>query len=120
MISGSPTPEGRTNPSAVRFTSVHLLIALAILLFASPFIQELPAAKVIQRFLIAVVFLSALFAVAGRGSLLVGSLLAAAAWIDIRHRVIPDCCPVFPASGHRVPDLCDRPGARLYPFGDRS
>lgn len=81
MISGSPTPEGRTNPSAARFTSVHLLIALALLFFVSPFIQELPSAKVIQRFLVAVVFLSALFAVAGRGSLLVGSLLAAAALI---------------------------------------
>lgn len=66
---------------ALRFTSVHLLIALAILFVASPFIQELPSAKVIQRFLIVVVFLSALFAVAGRGSLLAGSLLAAAAVI---------------------------------------
>lgn len=62
-----------------RFTSVHLLIALAILFVASPFIQELPSAKVIQRFLIAVVFLSALFAVADRRSLLVGSLLAGTA-----------------------------------------
>lgn len=79
MISGSPTPEGRKSPSAARFTSVHLLIALALLFFASPFVQELPSAKVIQRFLVAVVFLSALFAVAGRGSLLAGSLLAAAA-----------------------------------------
>lgn len=66
-------------PKAPRFTSVHLLIALALLFFASPFIQELPSAKVIQRFLIAVVFLAALFAVAGRGSLLVGSLLAGTA-----------------------------------------
>ena len=81
MISGSPTPEGRANPSAARFISVHLLIALALLFFASPFIQELPSAKVIQRFLIAVVFLSALFAVAGRGSFVAGSLLAAAALI---------------------------------------
>ena len=64
---------------APRFTSVHLLIALAILFVASPFIQELPSAKVIQRFLIAVVFLSALFAVADRSSLLVGSLLAGTA-----------------------------------------
>ena len=79
MISGSPTPVGRTNPSAARFTSVHLLIALALLFVASPFIQELPSARVIQRFLIAVVFLAALFAVAGRGSVLVGSLLAGAA-----------------------------------------
>jgi hypothetical protein len=91
MISGSPTPEGRTNPTAARFTSVHLLIALALLFFASPFIQELPSAKVIQRFLIAVVFLSALFAVADRGSFVVGTLLAGAAilgqWVGF---FIPD------------------------------
>ncbi|MEI6491853.1 MAG: potassium channel family protein [Verrucomicrobiota bacterium] len=81
MITHPPTSAEPKNPSAARFTSVHLLIALALLFFASPFIQELPSARVIQRFLIAVVFLSALFAVSDRSSLLAGSLLAAAALI---------------------------------------
>lgn len=81
MTSGPPTSGTTKNPVAPRFTPVQLLMALAVLFVSSPFIQDLPFARVIQRFLIAAVFLSALFAVAGRGSLLVGSLLAAAALI---------------------------------------
>ena len=69
----------RLKSGAFRFSSVHLLIALAILFVSSPFIQDLQHAREIERFLVAVVFLSALLAVAGRGSLVVGTLLAAAA-----------------------------------------
>jgi len=76
MTSDPPKKSG-----APRFTSVHLLIALALLFVSSPFIQDLHHARVIERILIAVVFLSALFAVAGRGSLLVGSLLVGAAFV---------------------------------------
>jgi len=79
MNSDPRDPDAGERPKAPRFTSVHLLIALSLLFVASPFIQELPSARVIQRFLIAAVFLSALFAVSGRGSLLAGSLLAGAA-----------------------------------------
>ena len=79
-MSDKPTtsaPAKKTGAS--RFSSVHLLVALAILFVSSPFIQDLHYARAIERLLIAVVFLSALFAVAGRGSLLVGSLLVGAA-----------------------------------------
>ena len=79
MDAQSPTSDLPKKSGAFRFSSVHLLIALAILFVSSPFIQDLHHARVVERFLIAVVFLSALLAVAGRGSLVVGSLLAGAA-----------------------------------------
>lgn len=79
MSDNPPTSGPPQKPGASRFSSVHLLVALAILFVSSPFIQDLHYARVIERLLIAVVFLSALFAVAGRGSLVVGSLLAGAA-----------------------------------------
>ena len=83
-----PAPSDTTKKTgAPRFSSAHLLIALALLFVSSPFIQDLQHARVIERLLIAVVFLSALFAVAGRGSLLVGSLLVGAAfagqWVGV-------------------------------------
>jgi len=79
MSDNPPTSGPSKKPGASRFSSVHLLIALALLFVSSPFIQDLHYARAIERFLIAVVFLSALFAVAGRSSLVVGSLLAGAA-----------------------------------------
>ena len=79
MSDKSHATEPVPQTGAFRFSSVHLLIALAILFVSSPFVQELHYARVIERFLIAVVFLSALFAVAGRGSLVAGSLLVGAA-----------------------------------------
>lgn len=93
-MSDKPHPSPPRSSGAFRFTSVHLLVALAILFVSSPFIQDLQHARVIERFLIAVVFLSALLAVAGRGSLVVGSLLAGAAivgqWAGV---FFPDLAP---------------------------
>jgi hypothetical protein len=79
MDAQSSTSEPSKKSGAFRFSSAHLLIALALLFVSSPFIQDLNHARVIERFLVAVVFLSALFAVAGRGSLVMGSLLVGAA-----------------------------------------
>ena len=80
----NPTKPQR--PNARRFSSVHLLIALALLFLTSPFIQDLRYAKAIEGVLVMAVLLSALFAVAGRGSILIGSILAAVAiiarWIE--------------------------------------
>lgn len=79
--------EPPTKPAVARFSSVHLLIALGLLFVSSPFIQELHYAKVVERLLVAAVFLFALLAVAGRGSLLIGVLLAGAAitgqWVGL-------------------------------------
>lgn len=81
-MSDNPHPSGTPHKSGTfRFSSVHLLIALAFLFVSSPFIQDLQHARVIERVLIAAVFLSALLAVAGRGSLVLGSLLAGAAFV---------------------------------------
>ena len=78
-MTDKPTPSDPPRKSgAPRFSSAHLLIALALLFVSSPFIQDLQHAREIERFLVAVVFLSALLAVAGRGSLVVGTLLVLA------------------------------------------
>lgn len=65
-----------------RHFAVHLLIALLLLFFTSPFVQELPGGKIIEGLLVATVLLAGLAAVAGRGSLLAGSLLAAVALVS--------------------------------------
>ncbi len=76
-----PTSGPSQKTGGSRFSSVHLLVALALLFISCPFIQELHYARVIERLLIAVVFLSSLLAVAGRGSLVLGLLLVGAAFV---------------------------------------
>jgi voltage-gated potassium channel len=67
-----------TNPRAAgwRYSPVHLLIAIALLLISSPFIQELSFAQIVEAILFTLVVLSGLFAVPSRGALLPGFLLA--------------------------------------------
>jgi voltage-gated potassium channel len=59
-----------------RFSAVHLLIALLALFISSPFVQALPHGRLVEGVLFTLVICSALFAVAGRLSVVSGATLA--------------------------------------------
>ena len=92
-----------TSPSAAplkpagfsRFSSVHLLIAIAVLLISSPFVMELSYARVIEGLLLTAVLLSGLFAVSANRWMMVGALLAGLAlssqWLSFH---VPGLKPV--------------------------
>src|SRR6266550_853991 len=78
-----------------RFSTVELLIALALLLFFFPFVEEVKGGDLIVSFLLSLVLLSAVLAVASRGRTLVVALLLAipaivGRWIN---HVRPDLIP---------------------------
>jgi voltage-gated potassium channel len=78
-----------------RFSAVELLIAIVVLIVASPFVSELPGGTGIEAALMTVVMLSAVLAVGGRrGTLCLGALLAAPAvlckWL---HHFRPNLVP---------------------------
>ena len=90
-------------PGLRRFSMVQLLIALAILFFSVPFVEELKGGDLIVSALLSVVLLSAVLAVANRRrNLAVGLLLAVPAlagrWINHLHpHLVP--APVFLFAG---------------------
>lgn len=69
-----------------RYSPVHLLIALGLLLFSSPFVEDLSFGRVLEGLLFTSVILSGLFAVSARRSMVLGILLAtvavAAQWLS--------------------------------------
>ena len=78
-----------------RFSTVELLIALALLLFFFPFVEEVKGGDLIVSLLLSLVLLSAVLAVASRGRTLVVALLLAipaivGRWIN---HVRPDLSP---------------------------
>jgi len=79
-------PPGRSS-GLRRYSSGHLLIALLLLFISSPFVQEMPHGRPVEGVLVTLVLLSALFAVSGRVSLIVGALLAllalAGQWVSL-------------------------------------
>jgi voltage-gated potassium channel len=81
-----------------RFSAVGLLIALALLLFSSPFVEDLPYGDSIEAALLTLVMVSAVVAVGGTGRILVIALLLvapalAAKWL---HHLRPDLIsPLF-------------------------
>src|SRR6266699_6660291 len=60
-----------------RFSTVELLIALALLFFFFPFVEEIKGGDIIVSLLLSLVLLSAVFAVASRRSTLIIALLLA-------------------------------------------
>src|SRR6266550_3455863 len=86
-----PVPKLRMH----RFSTVELLIALALLLFFFPFVEEVKGGDLIVSLLLSLVLLSAVLAVASRGRTLVVALLLAipaivGRWIN---HVRPDLVP---------------------------
>src|SRR6266480_4741663 len=78
-----------------RFSAVELLIALALLFFFFPFVEEVKGGDLIVSLLLSLVLLSAVLAVASRGRTLVVALLLAipaivGRWIN---HVRPDLIP---------------------------
>jgi voltage-gated potassium channel len=68
-----PVPKLRMH----RFSTVELLIALALLLFFFPFVEEVKGGDLIVSLLLSLVLLSAVLAVASRGRTLIVALLLA-------------------------------------------
>jgi hypothetical protein len=88
-----PAPARR--PGQWRFSAAELLIALVLLIVASPFVAELPGGTSIEAVLMTVVLLAAVFAVgARRRTLCLAALLAVPAvsgkWL---HHLRPDLFP---------------------------
>jgi voltage-gated potassium channel len=69
---------------AYRFSTVQLLVALAVLLICAPFIEELEAGHLILTLLFSLVLLAAVFAVADRKSTLAIALVLAVPAITAR------------------------------------
>src|SRR5215472_18907732 len=67
-----------------RFSTVQLLIALAVLLISAPFVEELEGGHLILSMLFSLVLLAAVFAVANRKRSLVIALVLAAPAITAR------------------------------------
>lgn len=62
----------------IRYSAVELLIAIALLITVTPFLQDLPHGQFIEDFLVAMILISSIFAIGLRGRLLwTGWLLAA-------------------------------------------
>ena len=99
----SATEKSSGFPGLRRFSMVQLLIALAILFFSVPFVEEIKGGDLIVSALLSVVLLSAVLAVANRRrNLAVGLLLAVPAlagrWINHLHpHLVPP--PVFLFAG---------------------
>jgi Ion channel. len=96
--------EKSSGPTGLRrFSMVQLLIALAILFFSVPFVEEIKGGDLIVSALLSVVLLSAVLAVANRRrNLAVGLLLAVPAlagrWINhVQPHLVPP--PVFLVAG---------------------
>jgi voltage-gated potassium channel len=85
-----------------RFSAVELLIALALLFFFFPFVEEVKGGDLIVSILLSLVLLSAVFTVASRRTLIVALLLAipavAGRWLNHcqPHLVSP---PIFLVAG---------------------
>src|SRR6266480_719701 len=94
-----PVPKLRMH----RFSTVELLIALALLLFFFPFVEEVKGGDLIVSLLLSLVLLSAVLAVASRGRTLVVALLLAIPAIGGRwiNHFRPDLIPpaVFLVAG---------------------
>ena len=71
--SSKPVPKFRLR----RFSTVQLLIALALLFFFFPFVEEVKGGDLIVSLLLSLVLLSAVLAVASRGRTLIVALLLA-------------------------------------------
>jgi len=95
----NPVPKLRMH----RFSTVELLIALALLLFFFPFVEEVKGGDLIVSLLLSLVLLSAVLAVASRGRTLVVALLLAIPAIGGRwiNHFRPDLIPpaVFLVAG---------------------
>ena len=78
-----------------RFSTVELLIALALLFFSFPFVEELKGGDIIVSILLSLVLISAVLAVSNRRSTLVVAVLLAipaiiGRWIDhFRPHIVP-------------------------------
>jgi hypothetical protein len=103
MNSTAPTLEGKPAPSSksrlpaglTRYSTVKLLVALALLFFATPFIEDLPRGDLIEAILVTLVMVSSVLAVGGRRrTLLIALLLVipaiACKWIN---HLRPDLLP---------------------------
>src|SRR5206468_4722483 len=90
-------------PKFRRFTNVQLLVALALLFFFFPFVEQVKGGDIIVSILLSLVLLSAVLAVAGRKSVFfIAVLLAVPAiagrWINhFRPDLVPP--PVFLVAG---------------------
>src|SRR6266550_5800171 len=76
----NPIEPIKTSPRRLgmrRFSTVELLIALALLFFFFPFVEEIKGGDIIVSLLLSLVLLSAVFAVASRRSTLIIALLLA-------------------------------------------
>jgi Ion channel len=85
-----------------RFSAVELLIALGLLFFFFPFVEEVKGGDLIVSILLSLVLLSAVFTVASRRTLIVGLLLAipavAGRWINhFQPHLVPP--PIFLVAG---------------------
>src|SRR5438552_7048799 len=75
------TPQAKESPKSVpklgmrRFSTVELLIALALLLFFFPFVEEVKGGDLIVSLLLSLVLLAAVLAVASRGRTLIVALV---------------------------------------------
>ena len=77
------SPESPTRPrrrsilrlGAFRFSAVQLLVALALLFMATPFLEDLPNGDLVEAILVTVVMVFAVLAVGGRGRTLAIALL---------------------------------------------
>src|SRR5204863_2249132 len=101
-----------------RFSTVQLLIALAVLLMSAPFVEELEGGHLILSVLFSLVLLAGVFAVADRKRTLAIALILAvpaitARWINyFRPDLVAPCCfsrLCTPAVG-----VCDRASAAFH------
>jgi hypothetical protein len=113
----TPTPDPTNSPSpdvlsrrkavsrtgAFRFSAVELLVAIALLFLATPFVEDLPHGDLLEVALMSVVMVSAVLAIGGQRRTLVVALVLlvpalAAKW---GNHVRPDVFPpeIFLAAG---------------------
>ena len=99
----SPRRKAVSRPGAFRFSAVELLVAIALLFLATPFVEDLPRGDLLEVALMSVVMVSAVLAVGGqRRTLIVAIVLLvpalAAKW---GNHVWPDVFPseIFLVSG---------------------
>ena len=90
-------------PRFRRFTTVQLLVALALLFFAFPFVEEVKGGNIIVSILFSLVLLSAVLAVAERKSVLIVAIILAIPAIGGRwiNHLQPDLFPpsIFLSAG---------------------
>jgi hypothetical protein len=81
----------------IRYSAVHLLVALALLFVVTPFVESMPFGNVIELALFTIVLISGALAIGARGrSLWIGGLLCTGAVaVKWTQHVLPHVLPVW-------------------------